>query len=78
MSELVYPEGSALAVWQHNELTCSIVRHGSGHLCGYVRFPKRLLRERDYDGIVTYVPVHGGVTYSREDNAALTSQEGTE
>jgi hypothetical protein len=38
----------------------------AGHLCGYVRFPKRLLKEEGYDGIVRYVPVHGGVTFARE------------
>jgi hypothetical protein len=32
--------------------------------CGYVRFARRPLRERDYHGIATYVPVHGGITYA--------------
>lgn len=34
---------------------------------GYVVWPKRPVRERDYDGIISYVPVHGGVTYAHED-----------
>jgi hypothetical protein len=36
------------------------------HWCGYVRFSYRPLRERDYHGIATYVPVHGGITYAEE------------
>lgn len=31
---------------------------------GYVVFSKRPVRERDYEGILTYVPVHGGITYA--------------
>lgn len=34
---------------------------------GYVVFPKRPVRERGYDGILNYVPVHGGITYADED-----------
>jgi len=33
-------------------------------LNGYVFFPKRPVREYGYDGILTYVPVHGGITYA--------------
>lgn len=40
-------------------------------LNGYVVFPKRLVRERDYRGILTYVPVHGGITYAREDELGM-------
>lgn len=66
MSE--YPEEKALETWQVDGLTCSIVRQRSGHLCGYVRFPNRPLRENGYDGILTYVPVHGGITYAAQDD----------
>jgi len=31
-------------------------------LNGYVVFPKKPVRESDYNGILTYVPVHGGIT----------------
>ena len=33
---------------------------------GYVVFPRRPVREETYYGILTYVPVHGGITYARE------------
>lgn len=37
------------------------------HYNGYVRFPSRPFREKKYDGIVAYVPVHGGITLAEED-----------
>lgn len=37
-----------------------------GHHCGYVRFPERPVKEDGYYGILTYVPVHGGITYAGE------------
>lgn len=39
-------------------------------LNGYIVFPKRPVREADYNGILSYVPVHGGIT--------LCDQEGDE
>ena len=33
-------------------------------LNGYVFYPKRPVRETGYDGIISYVPVHGGITYA--------------
>jgi hypothetical protein len=35
-------------------------------LNGYVQFPQRPLKEQDYNGILTYVPVHGGITFACE------------
>lgn len=32
-------------------------------LNGYIVFPKCPVRESDYNGILTYVPVHGGITF---------------
>ena len=62
-----YPDNHALETFSYHGLECAIIRHSSlGHLCGYVRFPKRRLRETGYDGIVTYVPVHGGITFASE------------
>lgn len=40
-------------------------------LNGYVVLPKRLVRERGYGGILTYVPVHGGITYAREYDGGI-------
>ena len=38
-----------------------------GALNGYCVFSKRPTREKSYNGILTYVPVHGGITYAEED-----------
>ena len=38
---------------------------------GYVVFPKRPVRETDYLGILTYVPVHGGITYAEPYNEGM-------
>jgi len=35
--------------------------------CGYCTFERRPVREDGYGGILTYVPVHGGITFSHED-----------
>lgn len=35
---------------------------------GYVLFPQRPVIERGYEGILSYVPVHGGITYAEEDS----------
>ena len=37
-----------------------------GSLNGYVVFKKRPTIETGYDGILTYVPVHGGITFACE------------
>ncbi|MFA7521059.1 hypothetical protein [Shewanella sp.] len=37
-----------------------------GTLNGYILFPKRITAEKDYNGILTYVPVHGGITFCHE------------
>lgn len=34
-------------------------------LNGYAVFSERPVKERGYEGILTYVPVHGGITYAR-------------
>lgn len=36
------------------------------YYCGYVRFPQRPVKEDGYNGIITYVPTHGGITYAEE------------
>lgn len=48
-------------VYAHH-VDCYISRAPVGHYCGYVQFPKPLLQEEGYYGIVQYVPVHGGIT----------------
>jgi len=34
------------------------------YYCGYCKFPKRPVKQKGYRGILTYVPVHGGITYA--------------
>ena len=71
-----YPEDKAVETWVKDGITYSIVQHPSmGHYCGYARFPKKPVIESGYDGILTYIPVHGGITYakpSRSDVASIT------
>ncbi len=67
-----YPEKDAVRSWDGDEgVVFSIViqdRLGDpGHPCGYARFPKRPVREEGYRGIMTFVDVHGGITYASED-----------
>lgn len=42
-----------------------IILTSMGHYCGYIIFPKRPLLEQEYDGIATWVPVHGDITFAR-------------
>ncbi len=39
----------------------------NGSCNGYALFPKKPVRENNYSGILTYVPVHGGITYTEHD-----------
>lgn len=40
---------------------------GFGGFNGYITYPKRPLKEDGYNGIATYIPVHGGLTYAKEE-----------
>ena len=40
-------------------------------LNGYAVYPQRPVREQDYGGVITYVPVHGGITYAEEDSLGM-------
>jgi hypothetical protein len=53
--------------WQHEGLTCLILRHPQlGHLCGYVAIPaEHPWHGAEYDALGD-VTVHGGLTYSQE------------
>lgn len=61
------PESTTEKEWAYNELKCKVIFVRQSHRCGYVTFPKRPFREQGYDGILTYVPVHGGITYAHEE-----------
>jgi len=66
----MYPEDKAVVVWKKGKVKFALVKKDSllpsEYYCGYCIFPKRFLREKGYRGIVTYVPVHGGITYAEE------------
>lgn len=50
-------------------LNCEI-KNGSGYMNGYngyITYHKRPLKEQGYNGIATYIPVHGGLTYAKEN-----------
>lgn len=53
----------ALRSWFEDGKDFAILQ-GPFALCGYVTFPRRPLREAGHEGIATYVPVHGGITYA--------------
>ena len=67
----MYPEDYAGATtWEREDkrfIVINIDEARRHHMCGYVRFPKRPVREQGYEGILDYVPVHGGITYAEED-----------
>ncbi len=49
-------------------LKCKITNgNGFGGFNGYITYPKRPLKEPRYNGIATYIPVHGGLTYAEEN-----------
>jgi len=58
---------------KQDKLVSKIMRdqRGGWHT-GYCRFRKRPLAEKKYGGIVVYVPVHGGITYAKEDEMGFT------
>lgn len=54
--------------WVKDSVSLCILRNEHmGHFCGYATFSMRPTIEQGYDGILTYVPVHGGITYARRD-----------
>lgn len=69
----VYPENKAVRISRDAELevTKILVCPEGGHYCGYVRFNERPVLEEGYAGILTYVPVHGGITYAQEDSQGM-------
>lgn len=67
-----YPENQAVESGRRGKYTYSIVRVSTGvwgpYYCGYVRFPRRPVKEEGYQGILNYVPVNGGITYAKESH----------
>lgn len=49
------------------------ILNGREGLNGYITYPKRPVKETGYGGIVTYIPVHGGITFAKqEDDGSFT------
>jgi len=67
----LYPDSMAFEQWEYNGNICYLLHTEMGHNCGYVRFPKRPVKVAGYDGILDYVPVHGGITYAHNDEAGM-------
>lgn len=83
MTATTYPECKAVETWQHGEVTCSLVLVAPGYAtigqskwhCGYARFAEDPFghgwERGESDGLIGYVPVHGGVSYKRHDDAGF-------
>ena len=77
--EILYPDNMASNTWEYTvqiegqpiTCRCYLITPTSSHYCGYVRFKERPVKEESYGGLLTYVPVHGGLTYSREDQGGM-------
>ena len=66
-----WPEKDAIEVWEEEGITFSIVKNDQlymKHYCGYCRFKERPVIGDGYRGIMTYVPVHGGITLANADD----------
>lgn len=66
MENKEYPRDWSIETWEYNGRTHYLTIHSHfGHYCGYVEFVKKPVIEDSYHGILTYVPVHGGLTYAK-------------
>lgn len=71
----MFPDERASKIWSHDGLTFYLVAPGGvggvPHYCGYVKFRERPMKEPGYKGILTYAPVHGGITYAEKDDGGM-------
>lgn len=68
----MYPASQAFEQWEYNGCVCYLVQIKEMlHNCGYVRFPTKPVKEDGYYGILTYVPVHGGITYAHQSESGI-------
>ena len=58
-------EGLGLEYWIAPRPCSSLGQKKSGYN-GYVVFPERPVKELGYEGLLTYVPVHGGITLAEQ------------
>jgi len=68
---LRYPEAKAEVNWEKERVMYSILKTTMGHYCGYVRFADKPVKEPGYNGILSYVPVHGGITYAHAEEGGM-------
>jgi hypothetical protein len=65
-----YLQTLAVKTWFNGEIEFILVRNDSlftnYYYCGYCVLPERPVKETSYNGILTYVPVHGGITLAKE------------
>ena len=66
-----YPEDheGVIDSFDYRDLHCTVLRQDMGHPCGYVRVPDCPVAT--YEGIMAYVPVHGGLTYAKQDDGSV-------
>jgi len=67
----LYPESVATFTWEYDCKQCSLLMTRTGHYCGYVLFAEKPMKEPGYNGILSYVPVHGGITYARAEYGGM-------
>jgi hypothetical protein len=61
----------SVAEGKYREIEMHLVPGPLGTLNGYVIFPVRPVREKGYDGILSYVPVHGGITFAKQEGVEM-------
>ena len=69
-----FPDGVEVEKGEIDGYTYWIVpapKHAPGALNGYVLFPQRITVEGGYDGMLQYVPVHGGITYAQQKGEGM-------
>lgn len=75
-TDYAYPENASregtrvVKTWVHDGMQFTIIHvdnSWSSYYNGYVRFESQPVNEEGYGGILTYVPVHGGITFADED-----------
>lgn len=66
-TKFTYQEEKALRCWTVDGVVLCLLppTDWPKHFCGYCIFESRPVKEEDYSGILTYVPVHGGITYAK-------------
>lgn len=66
-------EENAFEQWQSDGVCFFLYYHAElNHYCGYARFASRPLIGRGFDGFATYIPVHGGISFAREEEGTVT------